>query len=125
MKDNTFEDYLHEKHSKQYVGTDDCMIDDFNDWRCALDPQEIIDYAEVYGEKRFNDGLGGHNYRMKDNQPNLSKCCNSPVQVEWEEFKKTLGLKMNPKVSGATNDVLEEAYKKGYSDDWNKKMLEK
>jgi len=41
-----FEDYLMEKHSEQYIGLDDDMPDDFNDWLCQLDPQEIIDFAE-------------------------------------------------------------------------------
>lgn len=53
----TFEDYLMEKHSEQYIGTDDAMVDDFNDWLTNLDPQEIIDYAELYGMKRFNAGM--------------------------------------------------------------------
>lgn len=57
MKDTTFENYLQEKHSEQYVGLDDDMPDDFNDWLCALDPQEIIDYAEVWGLMRERDGL--------------------------------------------------------------------
>jgi len=57
MKNVDFENYLQEKHSEQYVGIDDDMPDDFNDWLCALDPQEIIDYAELYGMGRFNAGL--------------------------------------------------------------------
>lgn len=32
MSKYTFEDYLMEKHSEQYVGTKDTMVDDFNNW---------------------------------------------------------------------------------------------
>ena len=61
MKDTTFENYLQEKHSEQYIGLDDDMPDDFGDWLCQLDPQEIIDYAEDYGQARYNEALKGTN----------------------------------------------------------------
>ena len=56
MKDVTFENFLGEEHAEQYFGLDDDMSDDFVDWMCQLDPQEIIDYAETYGARRFNEG---------------------------------------------------------------------
>jgi hypothetical protein len=43
-----FENYLQEKHADQYVGLDDLMPDDYNDWLDSLDVQEIIDYANSY-----------------------------------------------------------------------------
>lgn len=51
MKKQTFQDYLMEAHSDQYVGLDDMMTDDFEDWLQGLDVQELIDYAEKWGEK--------------------------------------------------------------------------
>lgn len=52
-----FENYLREKHADQYVGLDDDMPDDFEDWVGNLDTQELIDHAEVYGLSRFNAGM--------------------------------------------------------------------
>ena len=56
MKDNTFEDYLQEKHSEQYYGLDDDMPDDYDDWVGNLDVQELIDFAELWGLIRNRDG---------------------------------------------------------------------
>ena len=56
MKDNTFEDYLQEKHSEQYCGLDDDMPDDYADWVGNLDVQELIDFAELWGLIRNRDG---------------------------------------------------------------------
>lgn len=57
MKDTTFENYLQEKHSEQYVGLDDDMPDDCGDWMANLDVQELIDYAEVWGLGRYNEAM--------------------------------------------------------------------
>jgi hypothetical protein len=40
-----FEEFLQDKHGKQYVGTDDNMPDDYEEWLSRLDIQEVIDYA--------------------------------------------------------------------------------
>ena len=53
---NTFEDYLQEKHADQYVGLDDDMPDDFNDWLMNLDVDELLDYGEKYGVKIRHEG---------------------------------------------------------------------
>jgi len=55
MKD--FKDYLMEKHGKQYVGTDDCMPDDFEDWLADLDVEDLIVWADEYSRKQFADGV--------------------------------------------------------------------
>jgi hypothetical protein len=44
-----FENYLQNKHADQYNGTDDTMIDDYEDWLQELDPQDLIDYANEWG----------------------------------------------------------------------------
>jgi len=46
-----FEDYIQEKHSEQYIGLDDDMPDDCNDWLYNLDPQELIDFGQEYADK--------------------------------------------------------------------------
>lgn len=48
MKTKYFEDYLQDKHAAQYVGLDDEMPDDFNEWLQELDADEWILYAEKY-----------------------------------------------------------------------------
>ena len=44
----SFTDYLESIHGKDYVGTDDCMPDDFNDWLQSQDVNDICEYAEKY-----------------------------------------------------------------------------
>ena len=46
-----FEDYLMEVHGEQYVGTDDCMPDDFNKWIEDLGQDELIDYGNKFAKK--------------------------------------------------------------------------
>lgn len=57
MKNNTFEDYLQEKHAEQYQGLDDEMGEDFTDWLEDLDVNTLVEYGEIYGMKRFNAGI--------------------------------------------------------------------
>ena len=49
----SFINYLMERHADQYIGLDDDMPDDYNDWIDQLDVQEVIDYADLY----LNDTL--------------------------------------------------------------------
>jgi hypothetical protein len=42
----TFEEFLKEKHAEDYHGTDDDMSDSFDAWIDALDPSDVMDYAE-------------------------------------------------------------------------------
>ncbi len=50
IKDD-FEDFLAEKHAEQYIGTKDCMIDDFDDWMCDLGADELIEYGNKFHKK--------------------------------------------------------------------------
>jgi len=43
---NYFEDFLKEKHAKNYMGTDDDMPDDFERWVGELDTQKILDFGD-------------------------------------------------------------------------------
>lgn len=49
-----FTDYLMEQHSKQYVGTKDCMIDDCDEWMQYLGIDEVIEYAEKWHKLENN-----------------------------------------------------------------------
>ena len=44
----SFEDLLMEEHTKQYIGTKDCMVDDFNNWVQDLGVDELIDYGNKF-----------------------------------------------------------------------------
>ena len=45
----SFENYLCEKHAEQYVGTKDCMVDDFEKWLSELDIDDYLIYGEMFG----------------------------------------------------------------------------
>jgi hypothetical protein len=42
----TFEQYLEERHAEGYTGTDDDMVDSFDEWISCLDAREAMIYAE-------------------------------------------------------------------------------
>lgn len=44
----TYEDYLQEKHAKNYTGTDDDMPDNFDAWVSNLDSEETARYIVDY-----------------------------------------------------------------------------
>ncbi len=48
MKNQTFEQFLNDKHANQYQGLDDEMPDDRNDWLENLDVQEVLDFVEEW-----------------------------------------------------------------------------
>lgn len=50
LKFNDFETFLQDKHGEQYVGTDDMMPDDFNQW---LEDLSIDDWLK-FGDKFRN-----------------------------------------------------------------------
>lgn len=52
----TFEDFLIEKHSEQYIGTKDGMVEDCEDWMDMLEAHEVHEYAEQYGKACFRQG---------------------------------------------------------------------
>ena len=53
--EQTFEDFLTNKHAKGYTGTDDLMPDDFNNWLTELDPYEMIEYADEFAKKKVEE----------------------------------------------------------------------
>ncbi len=46
----TFEEFLRNEHANQYVGTDDDMPDDFDNWLGCLDGDEYMEAGERYGQ---------------------------------------------------------------------------
>ena len=52
----SFEDFLVDKHAEQYVGLDDSMPDACDDFVSFLETHEIMELAEEYGKKCFNQG---------------------------------------------------------------------
>jgi len=52
----SFEDFLVDKHAEQYVGTDDNMVEDCEDWISFQDVDDITELAEEYGKKVFKQG---------------------------------------------------------------------
>lgn len=49
-KTQTFEDFLETQFAADYHGFDDDMPDAFDAWMGNLDVQEVIDYADLWGE---------------------------------------------------------------------------
>lgn len=45
---NSFLEFLQDKHGIQYVGTDDMMPEDFDNWLADQDPLDLIEYAEIW-----------------------------------------------------------------------------
>lgn len=52
----TFEDYLKDVHAVNYMGIDDNMPDQFDNWLSQLDGEEYITYADRYGNEQYITG---------------------------------------------------------------------
>ncbi len=53
----TFEDFLMEKHAEDYVGTKDCMVDDFNEWVVELGADDFIYFGDMFAKEQSKDLL--------------------------------------------------------------------
>lgn len=51
MKEQTFEEYLADRHAVGYTGTDDDMPDAFDNWISNLNADQIIGYAQRWGDQ--------------------------------------------------------------------------
>ena len=51
----SFEQFLMEKHADQYIGTKDCIVDDFADWVENLGINEWLEYGNKYAQKIRED----------------------------------------------------------------------
>ena len=45
-----FEQFLMEKHAEDYIGTKDCMIDDFEKWVQDLEIDDFLRYGDLYAK---------------------------------------------------------------------------
>ena len=54
---NKFEEFLQERHGAQYIGTKDCMVDDFDDWLTYLSPSEWINYGQWFSDRIVREML--------------------------------------------------------------------
>lgn len=50
-KPKDFEAFLLEKHGDQYVGTDDMMVDDYNEWVQDLSEDDWIKYGNQFRDQ--------------------------------------------------------------------------
>lgn len=50
MEKQTFDDFLQDIHAEHYQGIDDDMYDDYETWLADQDTQEIIDWAQEWGD---------------------------------------------------------------------------
>lgn len=57
MTNQTFEEYLQQVHSEDYIGIDDDMAESFDSWMAELDNEELIEYANQYGEIMYQQGV--------------------------------------------------------------------
>ncbi len=48
----TFEDFLMEKQAEDYIGTKDCMVDDFPDWLMELDVDDLVKYGDEFAKEQ-------------------------------------------------------------------------
>lgn len=55
---NDFEDFLMDKHGEQYIGTDDCMIDDFEKWLEDLGIDDWLKYGDEFKRKEYKNSIG-------------------------------------------------------------------
>ena len=51
-RNKTFEEYLQEKHAKDYIGFRDEMGEDFREWVNDLNVDEWIAYGENYADEK-------------------------------------------------------------------------
>ena len=54
---NLFEEFLQERHADQYVGTKDCMIEDYEHWLSDLDIDAWIVMGDWFGNRQFQKAL--------------------------------------------------------------------
>lgn len=57
MKQETFEEFMKEKHAEDYHGLDDDMPDAFDNWLGEIDGADMMDYAEEFGRKVYLQGF--------------------------------------------------------------------
>ena len=92
---SSFEYFLSEKHAEQYIGTKDCMIDDFNKWVQELGIDEIIELGEKFAS----------NFRLWQ-----EKCLiNLGITIDITLCKRIKHIGENEQIyTGCPTDLIEE-----------------
>ena len=52
----TFEEYLEQIHAEDYTGLDDDMPDRFDSWLTDLQVDDLMTYAQEWGDTRYKEG---------------------------------------------------------------------
>jgi hypothetical protein len=78
----TFENFLIDKHADQYQGLDDEMPDDYNSWLEGLGIDDILSYAEEYGDGREQEIL-----KLKGTILSMYDDCHE-CEYRWPDKKK-------------------------------------
>lgn len=55
MFKQSFEEYLISKHADQFVGTDDMMPDDYDDWLEKLDINEVVEWVKDWFDEEVRN----------------------------------------------------------------------
>lgn len=50
MNKTSFLDYLKEEHAIDYIGTDDKISEDFDNWLESMDKDTLIEFGDTFGE---------------------------------------------------------------------------
>lgn len=54
MERNEFEEFLQDEHGKQFIGTKDTIVDDYENWLEMLDIDDWLRLGKVYGKQIQN-----------------------------------------------------------------------
>lgn len=58
LHEKTFEEFLREAHTNIFESLlDDDMPDHFDNWLGELDGEDYINFGELYGSEKFNEGM--------------------------------------------------------------------
>jgi hypothetical protein len=82
MANQTFENFLIDKHADQYQGLDDDMPDDYDSWLEGLGIDDILAYSEEYGDGREQEIL-----KLKGTILSMYDDCNE-CEYRWPDKKK-------------------------------------
>jgi len=81
-----FEDFLKDKHSEDYMGTDDDMPDSFEHWLSNLQVDELIEFADEAIVKLAPKVLGQNSAKKRDTSSDTMR---ELVNKRWNENNKT------------------------------------
>lgn len=83
----TFEDFLMEKHAEQHTGTKHTLVDDFLGWSMSLDVEEFMKFGDLFAKEQSKDLLEACKEAIK--HLHIIK----PLNMLKQAIKKTEGAK--------------------------------